>query len=196
MNEHVVTREIQEWRRLQAVELDRLGWLEVDIAEALGVHKGTVSKWLAVATHDGPNALLAHPTAGHPPKLGAAQKRLIPELLWHGAEAYGFRGDVWTCARIAQVIQREFGVSYHKDHVSRLMKDLGWTPQIPDTPVVDRYFVPLDRWRIRNLWGPAQAFHQTRHMVLVVGHSEFHLDNLSNSSTSPNVAAKTIGLCS
>src|SRR5947207_2825888 len=41
MSDHRVNREIQEWRRLQAVELDRLGWLEVDIAEALGVHKGT-----------------------------------------------------------------------------------------------------------------------------------------------------------
>src|SRR5712691_8597377 len=63
-----------------------------------------------------------------------------------------------------------------------------------DSPVFDRCFVPLDRWRIRDLRGPAQSFHQTRNMVLVVGHSEFHSDNLSDTSTSPNVAAKTIGL--
>ena len=148
MSEQLVGREIQEWRRLRAVELDRLGWWEVDIAEALGVHKGTVSKWLAVAKQKGPDALLAHPTAGHLPKLSDAQKRLIPELLWHGAEAYGFRGDVWTCARIAQVVQREFGVLYHKDHVSRLMQELGWTPQVPITRALQRDEAAIEHWRM------------------------------------------------
>jgi hypothetical protein len=41
----------------------------------------------------------------------------------HGAEAYGFRGDVWTCPRVAQVIEWEFGIRYHRDHVSRMLKD-------------------------------------------------------------------------
>ena len=57
--------------------------------------------------------------------------RLIPEFLWHGAEAYGFRGEVWTCARIALVIREELGVRYHKGHVGKLLKQLGWTPQMP-----------------------------------------------------------------
>jgi hypothetical protein len=48
----------------------------------------TVSRWLARARHGGPEALLARPAPGHPPKLSSAQKRLIPEFLWHGPEAY------------------------------------------------------------------------------------------------------------
>src|SRR5271156_1214949 len=101
--------EIKEWRRFRALELHDRGWLEVDIAEALGVNKGTVSRWLAAAAAGGPEALVGHPTAGCPPKLTAAQLWKIPEFLCYGAEAYGFRGEVWTCARIAQVIQLEFG---------------------------------------------------------------------------------------
>ena len=42
--------------------------------------------------------------------LSDAQKRLIPEFLWHGPEAYGFRGEVWTCGRVAQVLKEEWGV--------------------------------------------------------------------------------------
>ncbi|HMB07154.1 MAG TPA: winged helix-turn-helix domain-containing protein, partial [Isosphaeraceae bacterium] len=59
------------------------------------------------------------PFAPIPPRAGSPgwQQRLIPEFLWHGPEAYGFRGEVWTCARIALVIEEEFGVRYHKDHV-------------------------------------------------------------------------------
>ena len=130
--------EIREWRRFRAVELHEFGWPEAVIAEALGVNKGTVSRWLTMVNANGPEALLSHAVGGCPPKLAAAQLQTLPELLWHGAEAYGFRGDVWTCPRIAQVIRWEFGVSYHKDHVSRLMKELGWTPQIPITRAVQR----------------------------------------------------------
>ena len=50
--------EIAEWRRFRALKLYELGWFEVDIAEALGVNKGSVSRWLAAADAGGPEALL------------------------------------------------------------------------------------------------------------------------------------------
>jgi transposase len=151
MESQHLDRTAREWRRFQALKLDRLGWLEVDIAEALGVSKGTVSRWLSLADVSGPEALHSHPSAGSPPKLTVEQLAQIPDFLWHGAEAYGFRGDVWTCARIAQVIQWELGVSYHKDHVSRLMKELGWTPQIPVTRAIQRDEAAIQRWR-ETVW--------------------------------------------
>src|SRR5260370_20518218 len=55
--------EITEWRRFRALELHERGWLEVDIAEALDVNKGTVSRWLAAADAGGPEALVGGPTA-------------------------------------------------------------------------------------------------------------------------------------
>jgi transposase len=160
--------EITEWRRFRALELHERGWLEVDIAEALDVNKGTVSRWLAAARAAGPEALLSHPTVGCPAKLTAAQVRSIPEFLCHGAEAYGFRGDVWTCARIAQVIEWEFGVSYHKDHVSRLMKALGWTPQIPITRAVQRDEPAIEHWRVA-VWPELrrQAMRERRTLVFI-----------------------------
>jgi transposase len=72
---------------------------------------------------------------------------MIPEFLSHGAEAYGFRGEVWTCARVAQVIQQEFGVLYHKAHVSRLLKELDWTPQKPILRATQRDEHAIARWR-------------------------------------------------
>jgi transposase len=97
----IIPGDWREWRRLRALALEQQGWYQRDIADALGVREETVSRWLARARTAGPEALLARRSPGRPPKLSAAQKRLIPEFLWHGAEAYGFRGDVWTCARIA-----------------------------------------------------------------------------------------------
>jgi transposase len=62
--------------------------------------------------------------------------RLLPDFLWHGAEAYGFRGEVWICNRVARAIEEEFGVRYHKGQVSRPLKALGLTPQIPITRAI------------------------------------------------------------
>src|SRR5262245_21396805 len=100
----------KEWRRLRAWELKQQGWAQQAIAEALGASKGAVSRWLGAAEQQVVDALLSHPSPGAPPKLTPAQKHRIPDLLWHGAEAYGFRGDIWTCARIGWVIEQEFGV--------------------------------------------------------------------------------------
>jgi transposase len=173
--EHRIGREISEWRRLRAVELDRHGWLEVDIADALGVNKGTVSRWLALAEASGTDALRAHPPAGHPPKLTADQRRRIPEFLSYGAEAYGFRGEVWTCPRIAQMIKLEFGVSYHKDHVSRLMKELGWTPQVPNTRAVQRDEVAIKRWRLETWPELRRKAAQERRTLVFIDESGFYL---------------------
>src|SRR6266571_4403941 len=140
--------DLREWRRMRAWELDQLGWKQRPIATALGVTKGAVSRWIAKARGEGPAALLARPRPGHPAKLDPDQMRLIPDFLGHGAEAYGFRGEVWTCARVAKVIQEEFGVAYHKGHVSRLLKELSWTPQMPIARAIQRDEPEIEDWRV------------------------------------------------
>src|SRR5207302_11240979 len=137
-----------------------------DIAEALGVCEDSVSRWLSRARRGGPEALRARPAPGHPPKLSDAQKRLIPEFLWHGAEAYGFRGEVWTCARIAQVIEEEFGVRYHKGHVGRLLQELRWTPQVPIRRAIQRDEEAIRRWR-DEVWPELRQRARRERRVLV-----------------------------
>src|SRR5207247_326794 len=63
----------------------------------------------------------------------AVKTSMLPGFLWQGTEASGFRSEIWTCGRVVQVIEEEFGVRYHKGHVSRLLKALGWTPQVSIT---------------------------------------------------------------
>lgn len=136
-----------EWRRFRALYLKRRGWYQRDIAEALDVSEEALSRWLARARADGPAALRARTAPGRPPRLSAAEMRSIPELLWHGPEAYGFRGQVWTCARVGRVIEEEFGVRYHKGHISRLLKALHWTPQQPIRRAIQRDDEAIRRWR-------------------------------------------------
>jgi transposase len=118
-------------RRFRALELKREGWTQAEVAEALGVSKMAVSKWMKAVHEVGDAGLRSRPHQGATPRLAAADLALLPRLLAQGAQAYGFRGEVSTSRRVALVIEWEFGVSYHKDHVSRLLKRLEWTPQKP-----------------------------------------------------------------
>jgi transposase len=165
----------REWRRLRALSLKQQGWYQRDIAEALGVSEVSVSRWLARAREGGPEALRARPAPGRPPKLSAAQERLIPEFLWHGAEAYGFRGDVWTRARVARVIEEAFGVRYHPGHVGRLLAELRWTPQVPIRRAIQRDEHAIQRWR-DEAWPDLQRRARRERRVLVVAdESGFYL---------------------
>src|SRR4051794_13998724 len=120
------SREVREWRRMRALELKQAGWQQSAIATALGVTAGAVSRGPRPARHAGLAALRASPVPGAPPRLSAAQRCQLPEFLWHGAEAYGFAGNVWTGRRVGQVIHEEFGVTYSKSQVSRLLRTLNW----------------------------------------------------------------------
>ena len=141
------TLDWKEQRRWRALDLKRDGWTHHEIAEALDVTKGAVSQWITRVAREGEEALRARPHLGATPKLTKDQLRMIPEFLSHGAEAYGFRGEVWTCARIREVIRREFSVVYHKDHVSRLLKALRWTPQVPAERAAQRDEQKITAWR-------------------------------------------------
>jgi transposase len=96
----------REERRKRAWKLKEQHWKQQDIAKALGVSEGAVSQWLKRGREGGLEALNAHPPKGVTPRLSAEQKAQIPALLVKGAEAYGFRGDVWTASRVAVVIER------------------------------------------------------------------------------------------
>jgi transposase len=165
----------KEWRRLRAWELKQQGWVQKDIADALDVTKEAISRWLHRARDAGVDALLSHPAPGPQPKLTAAQKGRIPEFLWHGPESYGFRGEVWTCARIARVIEEGFGVRYHKDHVGRLLKELRWSPQLPIKRAIQRDEEAIERWRA-EVWPDLQRRARRERRVLVfVDESGFYL---------------------
>src|SRR5262249_20236207 len=142
---HPIPPECRDWRRFRALHLKRRGWYQRDIAEALDVSEVSVSRWLADARDFGPEALRARP-APRQPQHAPVQKRSLPEFLWHGPEAYGFRGQVWTRARVAKVIEWEFGVRYHKGHVGRLLRELGWTPQQPIKRAIQRDEAAIRRW--------------------------------------------------
>jgi len=140
----------QDWRearRLRAWELQQKGWRQKDIAEALGVSAGAVSQWLKRARAEGIEALRQRKGGGPKRRLSEEQLAALPALLAQGAEHFGFRGDVWTQPRVAALIKREFGVSYHPRHVGRLLKQVKWSRQKPLERAAQRQEAAIEQWR-------------------------------------------------
>jgi transposase len=119
-------RDWREGRRLRALELSEQGWKAIRIAEALGVTRGAVSQWLGRARAGGREALRNQKPPGARPRRTVEQRAQLPTLLAKGADWYDFIGTVWTTTRVAAVITRAFGVSYHPAHVSRLLRSVLW----------------------------------------------------------------------
>jgi transposase len=137
----------REGRRLRAFELKERGWKQTQIADALGVTEGAVSQWMKRAREEGVEGLRHKPPPGATPRLSEEARAKLPELLAQGAEAHGFRGKVWTCERVATVIRREFGVSYHPAHVSRLLKALRQSLQKPQRRAEQRDEEAIEHWK-------------------------------------------------
>jgi transposase len=141
---------VQNWkeaRRLQAWHLKQQGWPQRQMAEALGVSEAAVSQWMKRARQGGPQALQHRPPSGAPRRLAPKHLARLPDLLHRGPEAYGFRGQVWTRTRVAEVLRVECGVVYHPAHVGRLLKAIRWSPQKPMRRARQRDETAIARWR-------------------------------------------------
>lgn len=127
-----------EQRRLRAISLLEQGLQPVDVARKVGADRRSVRRGKASFRRKGQGGLTARPASGRPPKLKTREKKSLERRLLNGAQRAGFSTDLWTCPRVADLIKRAFGVSYHVDHIGRLLHSLGWSPQKPDRRARER----------------------------------------------------------
>jgi transposase len=161
---------------MRALQLSEdLGLSQRDIAFVLDVSEASVSEWITAARRESPDGLRSTAHLGRPTKLTEEQQQLIPDFLWHGAEAYGFRGEVWTGPRVRKVLAEEFGVWYSPRQVERLLQKLGWTPQVPLVKAIQADPVAMEQWRV-EVWPEVKERARKEHRTLVfIDESGFYL---------------------
>jgi transposase len=142
-----------EARRMAAVDRFEEGRLnKAEIARELGVCHQTVSDWHEAYRKGGRDALRAAGRAGRLPRLDQVQLEAIEAELVQGARAHGYPNDLWTLTRVAEVIEAVTGVSYHPNHVWRILHDkLGWSCQRPARRAVERNDEAVAHW-VKNTW--------------------------------------------
>jgi len=140
-----------EQRRRKAIALLQQKFTSQEVANKLGVSLRSVNRWQRAVEEHGAEAVAAKPHPGREPFLTLAQKDDLIERLVAGAQAQGFPTDLWTCPRVQALIEREYGVVYHVDHVWRLLRSLGFTAQKPQKQAIERDEEAIANW-VRVDW--------------------------------------------
>jgi transposase len=135
-----------ERRRRRAVDLLEQGESPVTVARILGVKRTSLHRWRRMARQA--DGLAAKPPVGPRRRLSDPQLAELEQLLLQGAPAHGFPNELWTAARVAQVILRHFAVKYHPDYVRRLLRRrLNWTSHKPQRRARQRNDKEVERWK-------------------------------------------------
>lgn len=136
-----------EFRRRRALALLDEGRSLNEVGRLLGCAPSSVMRWRDRRRRGGVKALKVDTSPGRPPKLTVVQRRRLIRLLLRGAMARGYSTELWTTGRIAEVIEEHFGVTYHRDHVGRLLHGLGWSSQTPERRAVERDEGAIKHWK-------------------------------------------------
>jgi transposase len=142
--------DVLEDRRRRALALWDKGLSLNEVGRRIGCAASSVLRWLRARRRGGPGALRVRFSPGRPLKLSVLQRRRLVKLLLRGPQAHGYRTQLWTATRIAEVIRREFGVQYHRDHVGRLMHSLKWSHQKPETRAIERDEKAIEHWKRKD----------------------------------------------
>ena len=140
-----------EKRRFAAVKLFGKNLNNSEIGRRLKVSNQTVSRWRKEYEKGGSMALRRAGRAGRLPNLNAADKDRLVELLHQGPERLGYESPLWTCQRVADLVEREFQIRYHAGHVWRILGQLNWSVQQPVGRALERNEAAIDEWK-RKRW--------------------------------------------
>jgi transposase len=136
-----------EKRRFAAVKLFEKGFNNSEIGRRLKVSNQTVSRWRRQHHESGKIALRRAGRAGRPPCLDEAEKARLVELLLQGPERLGYETPLWTCPRVADLIEENFEVHYHPGHVWRILRQLNWSVQQPVGRALERKEDLIEDWK-------------------------------------------------
>jgi len=139
-----------EARRRTAVRLLARGMTLRAVAQAIGCSASSVQRWKDAVEAGGAEALKAKPHPGAKPKLSDRQKPQLVKILKRGPRQAGYPTDLWTCSRVAEVIEEHFGVTYHVNYIPDVLRGLGWSLQKPEQRARERDEAAIARWRSRE----------------------------------------------
>lgn len=139
-----------ERRRRRGARLLAKGETQAEVARRVGVSRQTVMRWERARQRGGIEALARASHFGRPEQLSTEQRQELVRLLKGGSLAAGFATELWTCARIAQLIERRFSVSMVQSSVWRLLGRLGWSVQRPTGQARERNERAIRTWKTKR----------------------------------------------
>jgi transposase len=138
-------------RRKQACKLFRSGKIQADIARELGVSRQSVSRWYSAWCEGGAGALNGKGRAGRLASIDAKELKDVERAILKGPLSHGYKTDMWTLQRVAEVIEKQTGVLYHPGHVWKILRQLGFSRQRPARRAIERDDEKILTW-VKEDW--------------------------------------------
>jgi transposase len=136
-----------ERRRRRAMTLLDEGMKPAAVARAVGTSRASVTRWRQAVEAGGQKALKSKPHPGGTCRLTVGQRRRLIRLLLRGPRKHGYGTELWTLARVAEVIAVTFGVEYHPSAVWHILRAMDWSCQKPERRARERDEEAIARWR-------------------------------------------------
>jgi transposase len=137
----------REALRLEAAALFAEDVSAEQVAVRLRVSEWSAYRWKAAWSSGGAKALSSKGPLGPACRLSPRLQAKLAVMLDDGPAAHGWDDQVWTGARVATLIGRKFHMSYSPSAAIRLMRRLGFTPQVPARRAVQRDEAVVTAWR-------------------------------------------------
>lgn len=137
--------ELEARRRLAVTRVNE-GWEHADVAAFLGVSIRSVGKWMAAYRDAGDAGLDGKPHPGPEPKLSRRQEEGVLACLAKSPKAFGYATDLWTTRRLAEVIEKRYGVRFNSNYLAEWLAKRGYSPQKPEVKAVERDNPAIARW--------------------------------------------------
>ncbi|MGI0128861.1 MAG: IS630 family transposase, partial [Thermoplasmata archaeon] len=138
-----------------------------------------VHRWAVRRRDKGPHSWKELPRPGRPSRLTEAQRRKLQQILVVGARTRGYPTDLWTLKRVAEVIRKEYGFRYSLPGVWSVLRDLGFSAQVPMRRALERNEEYIHHW-VRTTW--PEIFRQA-----LETHATLVFVDESGVQTTPNV---------
>jgi transposase len=139
-------------RRMAAADMFAAGKRQVDVADTLGVSAQTASRWHQMFLAGGKQGLVGAGRAGRLRRLSDEQLAQVEQALAKGPRANGFATEMWTLARVAEVIETVTGVRYGQTQTWTVLRErLGWSRQRPARRAVERDDEAIATW-VKQDW--------------------------------------------
>jgi transposase len=145
------TVKVLEARRRKALALLQKDLSLNEVARQIGCHASSVMRWRDLLNQQGEEGLKARTPPGRPSRLSEEQKQQMLQFLLQGPGSFGWRTEVWTTQRIAELVKNKFRIVYHPDHIGRLMHSLHWSHQKPERRALERDEAEIQAWKT-NVW--------------------------------------------
>lgn len=102
--------------------------------------------------------------------LNQADVARIEQHLLAGPERLGYETSLWTSERVAELIRKEFGVSYHPGHMWKLLVSLGWSCQRPTGRALERNESAIRHWK-KATWPDIKKAQNERRTIVFLDES-------------------------